>query len=495
MQMLTSEGVGPDHNMPEQDLPVNVVGSTVFGRYPKTSVEETYNMIISDNWLVPYAGYAKINTISDNGSGRAIYHSSKFEHLILVIDNGIYIVNEDLELNKIGTIDTYTGDVFLAENDANQIAICDKQSIYIYNYSTATLVKAIIDFSPGYITFQDGYFISPDLSKSQWRLSALNNGLMWPADPQNVGVFQTKADNPVAAISMPGRGGNLFIMGNSVTELWNDVGAQLFPYQRTTGFNIDYGCLNPSTIASGENFVIWLGVNEKSGPVIMYSTGGQIEQISTDGINFKLAQLSNPSSAYGFLFKQDGHLFYQLTFNDPKDNFTLTYDFNAQKFFYLCDKNMNYHIAKRIAAFKNTYYFVSFIDGNLYELNSKYTTYDGDEFPRIRICGAIRLPTNNQFIATKLSLLLEQGEITYDYKNNDPTTNVIQPPRVDISLSRDGGVSFGNFVGMQLNNLADRKNKFIVWSLGGANEIIPQFRFYGIDRFVVSNGVMTVMSL
>jgi hypothetical protein len=465
--------------MKQTELPINVVGSTIFGRYPKISMEQTYNMIISDDWLVPYAGHKKVLSISDGGSGRAIYHSSKLDALIAVVDNAVYIVNTDLEKRVVGTINTYTGDVFLAENDNNQIAICDLQSIYIYNYSTNIFTHVTIDFAPGYLTFQDGYFISPDVNKSQWRLSALNDGTSWGSDTNNIGLFQTKADNPLAAISVPGKGGNLFIMGHNVTELWNDVGALLFPYQRATGFNIDYGCLSSTTIATGDSFIIWLGVNEKSGPVIMYSEGGAVQQISTDGINFRLSQLINPANSYGFLFKQDGHLFYQLTFSDVKDNFTLLYDFNTQKFFSLCDENMNHHIAKRIAAFNNTYYFISFIDGDLYELNSKYTTYNGEVIPRSRICGTVRLPGNSQFIGRALSLLIEQGHSA-------------NPGKVEVSFSRDGGVSFGNFASMQLQPMGIRKNKFIIYSLGLANEIIAQFRFYGDDRFVVGNASLLV---
>ena len=152
-------------------------------------------------------------------------------------------------------------------------------------------------------------------------------------------------------------------MGSTVTEPWQDVGATLFPYQRNSSVNIDYGCLNPATIAFNENFVIWLAANEKSGPFIAYSTGGDINKISTDGIDFKFTQLKNPANSYGFLFRQDGHQIYQITF--PDDNLTYIYDFNTKKFFTLCDENFNAHIAKRIAFLIDKYYFVSFVDGNL----------------------------------------------------------------------------------------------------------------------------------
>ena len=41
-----------------RQFPVNIVGSSIFGRYPKISIEKTYNMFMSDKFMVPYSGYA-----------------------------------------------------------------------------------------------------------------------------------------------------------------------------------------------------------------------------------------------------------------------------------------------------------------------------------------------------------------------------------------------------------------------------------------------------
>jgi hypothetical protein len=47
-----------------QQQPLNLVGSSVFGRYPKISIEKTYNMFESQGWMVPYAGYGiAINSV------------------------------------------------------------------------------------------------------------------------------------------------------------------------------------------------------------------------------------------------------------------------------------------------------------------------------------------------------------------------------------------------------------------------------------------------
>jgi hypothetical protein len=489
-------------------IPLKMVGSTVFGRYPKISVEQTWNMIESDGFLVPYAGYKQELILSDLGVGRGIFTSVRLGNMIVVVDNEVYRINQALTATLVGTIDSFTGDVFIDENDNNQIAICDKQNIYIYDYVASTFGIAStppgssLDFTPGYVAFQDGYLIAPAIGSpvgfSQWRLSNPNDGLTWPAAPNNIGGFQTKPDTPQACIRFPSKGNLLFVMGSTVTEPWFDVGNFPFPYQRSSQNNIDYGCLNPATIASGDTFVVWLGANEKSGPVILVSTGGDAIPISTEGLNFKFANLNHPEISYGFLFKQDGHLFYQITFPDPTDNLTYTYDFTNKKFYTLCDENYNAHIAKRVTFYNNKYYFISFIDGNLYQLSSDFTYYDYGldensipliyQIPRIRIVPTLRFQDSTPAIWQNLNFVIEQGEPV-----SMPQSYLVAHPealsmRVDLSISIDGGSTFGNYVSQELNPAGIRKNLLRFWNLGYANEMTMQFRFYGFGRFVFGNG-------
>lgn len=481
-------------NSNSKTIPINIVGGSNFGRYPKISQERTYNMLISDNWLVPYAGYRQVNFLSANGQGRGIYASppTKLNKVLYVTNNVLYAASPQpdgtVQQGTIGTINTSSGDVYFAENEKGEIALCDKLNIYIFDWVNNNFnVADTTDFTPGYVTYQKGYFISVDLTASQWRLSSLENSLVWPSDSQSVGSFEA-ADVPVAAISLPGKGNSLYLMGSVITQSWYDVGLQLFPYQQNTYFNIDYGCVSAATIASNETIVVWLAQNSVSGPVIMYSDGSDPTQISTDGINFKLASLKNPAASFASLFKQDGHVLYQLTFYDAKDNFSITYDFSSKKFTDVCDQNMDIHIAKKIVAYNNNYYFVSFTDGNLYEMNSKITTFEtmpsqNDkriwEIPRIRICGNVRLPDASRFVIQNSNFTLEQGESR-------------QTQRIDMTISVDGGATFGSGYSQTLNLFARRPNRIIWWGLGAANDFVPQYRFWGFDRFVVYDGEVNV---
>jgi hypothetical protein len=473
------------------DIPLEIAGSTKFGRYSKMSSEQTYNMIVSDGWLVPFAGFKNVSSISPNGVGRGIYTSTKLNRMFAVIDDGIYIIDASLTYQRLITMTTSVGDVFISENNnvdkGGEVAFSDGSNLYIYTGNTNTVTKILfgaggVDFRPGYLTYQNGRLICPDLLGNQWRLSELNQALTaadWPTRAQNVGALQTKPDKTVACVRMPGKGNMILVFGRTVTEQWYDVGAAQFPYQRSQSSNLDYGCLNPATIAESENVVCWLAVNEKSGPVIMMTDGGQIQHLSTDGIDFKLATLTNPSDSYGFMFKQDGHLFYVITF--VTDELTYAYDFKSQAFYTLSNENLSYFPAKRVAFFNDQYYFVSIDDGNLYQLGTQFTNYEYnsnriEEAPRIRILPSITMPDQSYFVAGYSGFTIEQGQ-----------SSLTQ--RVDMSLSKDGGVNYGSNVSIQLNPLGKRKNRLMFWNLGMCNDLVHQYRFYGLDRFVATNGI------
>lgn len=511
------------------ELPLIVAGSTKFSRYNKISVEQSINFFLVDEWLTPFAGYKNVQTINPTGQGRGIYSSAKLKLLFAVIDNKVYKFDSILSKTLIGNLQTAIGDVFISENNAGQILFSDSQYLYVWNSVTSVFYQSanalqpnyfFIDFTPGYVTFQNGRFVSPAANAQGnfiWALSEPNNGLSWPDDAQHRGSLQTKPDKTVATIRFPGSGNNLFVFGATVTEQWQDVGAQLFPYQRSTAFNIDYGCINPASIAELENKVCFIGINEKSGPVIMYSTGGDPVHISTDGIDDKLAFLTNPTNCYGFMFRQNGHLFYVVTW--PTDNLTYAYDFNTDKFYTLCDEHMNAFIVKRVAFFNNLYFFVSLRDGNLYELSNNFYTYDygdGDiqEIPRIRITPSIRLPDQSRFIAGYAGFCIEQGQFDYDYRdttfilgtedeNEISTQNHNQliggghnfrnnVPRIDMCMSKDGGINYGSNRSIDMFPLGRRANRLMWRNLGAANELVFQFRFHGYAQYVANNGIVAI---
>jgi hypothetical protein len=515
-----------------KSVPFNVGdASTKFARYDKISREEVFNFIQSDSFLVPFAAYKNVLALHPGLKGRDIYSSSNGNIMLAIVGAFVYVISPAITLELVGTLATDNGDVFISENNNYQIAITDGVNLYTYNYGPLTpgftfQTAAELGFFPGYITFQNSRFVVAGLGTNSWWLSGLNN-VTFVNDAQHVGTLQTKPDKVVGAIRFPGRGNLLFLFGKTVTEPWNDVGNAIFPYVRLDSFNVDYGCLSANTIAENDNIVVWLAANEQSGPAIMYSTGADIKKISTDGIDYKLSQLTAPQDSYGFLFRQDGHQLYQITFTT--DNFSYVYDFNTGKFFTISDENLNYHIAKRVVFFNNNYYFVSFNDGNLYEFGTQFTNFEYSptqimEVPRIVIMPPSRLPNSRWFIGRSITFLIEQGQpnniVTTTFFNNPVVgdalttengillttedgivictqifnTSVVQQASeaVDLSVSRDGGVTFGSSWRQNMNPTGIRKSRFQFLRLGQVNDLTIMLRFTGFSRFVVGSGLLEI---
>lgn len=556
-----------------QPFPINITGSSTFGRYPKMSSEKTINMFVSDNWMVPYAGYKSVLHSSDFGNaveGRAIHTSTKLNKLVAIFDNRVYLIDltfDQLNHNitfssvvQIGLLQTSRGICYITENNKPQIVISDNHLIYFYDPTLTPHFQVAkrnatdpISFTPGFIDFHDTYILcaaSNDTfeggANNTWRLGTIDpvtKRLVFEDDSATVGLLQTKPDNTQAVVRFPSRGNMVFVMGKTVAEPWFDVGYQLFPYQRSPSFNVDYGCLNPATIASVDENVAWLAQNEKSGPIIVYSDGGTPKKITTDGIDYFMSQMQNPSDSRAFMYRQDGHLFYHINFYT--DNLSLFYDFNTQKFYHASDENGHFFIADAIAFFNNQYYFVSHKNANLYAFDTVYTTYDGLEIPRTRICRSARLPSQEYFIANDVGFTIEMGETPYQRQVDGPIYlitqdgkklitqgdsifmstqnnfllesqddfnfiyNQVDPnffaflianqpdvfqvlPRVDLAISIDGGVEFSSQLPYTLNPPGVRKNKLLWWNLGAANDFVCMFNFWGLGRFVAYDGILNI---
>jgi len=592
---------------------LNIVGSSTFGRYPKISIEKTYNMFQSDDFLVPYAGY-KIALSSarlrNGATGRGIFTSSKLNKIITVIDENVFLIDivfdqqtltvTTSQVILIGQLQSNSGVVYIAENNKPQILISDNEQLYLYDPTLPSRFQVVntIKFTPGFITFHDTYFIcaarqdsfySPPATNT-WRLSGENDGLNWADDAQSIGLLQTKPDQIQAVVRFPSKGNMIFVMGQTVSEAWFNTGAQLFPYQRTNQFNIDYGCKSPASVAYMDEIVVWLASNEKSGPILMYSTGGMPQKITTDGIDYLFGQLQFPEDSQGFLFRQDGHLFYHINFY--KDNLSLFVDFlpdGTHKIYHAADQNLNYFIAAEVAFFKNQYYFVSKNTGNMYIFDTVFTIYQDNNsigivqdhiIPRMRTCKNIRLATQDYFVANDVGFTIESGETDYEKQSTGPIRLITQDgkliitqnqyvsmitqdgngiitqdnkkivfqqtfitngtgtnidillqngsilvnqaktkklvmqqqlpnpnysyliaqqnkyiyttPRVDLSISTDGGATFGSDMPNVLPGIGKRKNKLQWWQLGLVNDLVIQVKFWSQGRIVVTNGVVSV---
>lgn len=528
--------------------PINIVGSSIFGRYSKISSEITMNMFISDNWLINFAGYKRVLELLAAGEGRGLFHSIRGNILVAVVNSQVYRIDQNFFVTMIGPIATTSGEVFMDENLNSQICIVDGVNAYIYNHSlppNITLQSLGVPLVPNYVCYHNTFFLIGNNLKtsdgSKWYAFQFEDDTHIETAPTNEFTIQTKPDYALAVVRLPGQGNNVLVMGTSVCEIFTQIGG-LQNYRRNSTANIDYGCLSVSTIATSDQYVAWLAVNENNAPTIMVFTGQGYAPISTDGIDYLMSQLQHPERSTAMFYRQDGHLFYQLTFYAPEDNLTLAYDFSNQKFFNLSDSSLNYHPARNMVYFNNSTYFISLNNASLYLCNTDQVVNNENidtndpslihNIQRIRIPASIRKDDSERFVANSLVITIEQGcdpnvtglsirrpvynMITEDdftppnvpiitedgaqivgqnsWAGKRDTYNNIPPyiPRVDISISRDGGVTWGNTVGQNLHVQGWRKNMLTWNKLGAANDLTFKFRFWGMSRFIVNDGVLEV---
>lgn len=522
-------------------VPVRIVGSSIFGRHPIISDERTYNMFISDEWLINFAGYEQAVEILGQGiEGRGLFHSTRGNFLLVVLGSNIYRINPNLGWTFLLSIsDPGVGEVFMDENLSSQVVIVNGgATAYIYNYSDGvdSVSKAVFtgtpkDFIPNYVTYQNTYFIfgngKTDHSGSQWFIYKSgydNSGTTATAyDLAYVQTLtiQTKPDFAKACIRIPSHGNNLLVLGSVVAEIWTNV-AGLQIYQRQSSINIDYGVASVSTIAASDDMIAWLGINEKSSPAIMVMMGGKAERLSTDGIDYLLSRVTRPDQSTAMFYRQDGHVFYILTFFAAADNFSIMYDFTTQKFFDVTDWDFNYHPARQMAYFNNEIYFVSLNQGSLMRIGTDITSISTDpqnryEIPRIRKCDTYRLPGSDRFIVNQFSFTIENGvepDVDFQFEcdgyilgessgdimySEDDLPLLIEGgscqiyrPRIDVTISKNGGETYSNANSYYMHATGKYKNQPRFYKLGEANQFTIQMRFWGFGAVVIANGVLEV---
>src|SRR3990167_4448314 len=181
-------------------------GSSTFGIHPKISAERTYNMYLSDEWLVNFAGYKKfvqfpsgtIDPVTGTdipitvGECRGIFHSIRGNLMVVVINQKVFVLDSNLAIITLPTdLDTTTGEVFIDENLSQQICIVDGLNAYIYNWSLVpNLTKQTINAAnliPNFVVFHNTYFLFGNA------LTTANGNLWW--------AYERATDTTIQAVT------------------------------------------------------------------------------------------------------------------------------------------------------------------------------------------------------------------------------------------------------------------------------------------------------
>lgn len=316
--------------------------------------------------------------------------------LYVVSGQALFAVSSLGEKIEIGTVDGY-GNVFMEDNGIHVAIAVQGGKLYAANRSG---ILQLPESGINGIAYQDGYLIYSAADKF-W-ISGLDDATT--IDPLDFSSADALPDDSRGCISDHRE---LVIFGEYSVEFWMNTGNADFPFERAGGGFMEHGCRAPGSIAKAENAIFWLG--ENLAPYM--ANGYQATPIAQPWVERLIEGASDPSTAWAFTYRQEGHLFYVLSFSD----LCVVYDTSTGAWHRRKSYGLDRWRANCYAYFDNKHIVGDYSSGTLYELD--LDTYDeaGTEIRREVVAppmhaGGGRVQCDELYIDMETGVGLESGQ-------------------------------------------------------------------------------------
>lgn len=301
------------------------------------------------------------------GCRGAIYQDSR---LYAVIGTTLYIILADGTYTNAGTIG---GDdrLSMAINGVQVCIVSQQAGAFIYSLGGGLQQITDVDFTPSAkVVFLDQYFVHLKQSSQVFFLSAIADGTSYDALD-----FASAEASPDLLRSIESDNGEIWLFGETTSEVWTNTGAADFPFSRIQGAVLQKGIAARDTVARMDNTVYWLG----NDGVVYRAAGYQPQAISTNAIDTQIARLTW-TDAYALTYSQEGHNFFALTF--PTDGYTFVYDASTNQWHERSSRvsasDGEWRVSHIVEAFGRLIAFDRFSGKVGYIDMDTYHEYDGD---------------------------------------------------------------------------------------------------------------------
>lgn len=449
---------------------------------------ESFNAEDTLNWYV----------IQDNRGKKpealAATPGLKFEYLLpatslpvrrlIAYQNKLYAIAGNivfLGAAQIGTINTVSGFVDFAINNAGQIFIVDGLNGYILD-TTLDTVTQITDpdfpLSPVSCAYLESFFIVASGGTTLFYISAPNNGFQW--DFKDFESVNTYGGNIVGVGVVNKR---LFFFKESSTEVWYLSGDLDFPFRRDNNLILNDGCISAASIHEEDGTIFWLANDFSGVGSVLASDSVNVRRVSWDSIDTLIRSFTNPEDIQSYIYKDDGHLFYVMSWTE--DDYTLVYDGTTDYWHRMEMQPRKYNAAAPLAskvrhisschAFYNKKHYVGdYRENKVLSMSLEYGDNDGEPIRRERIFRHFSTPSYNRLQISSLQIDFRsgigEGEVSM--------TNPDWEPQAYLSWSKDGGRSFGNERGAPLGRQGEWRQRTIWRLLGTHRDFVGKVSIY-----------------
>ncbi len=319
----------------------------------------------------------------------------------------------------------------------------------------------------------------------------------------------------------------LFLFSQNFTEVWENqgIGTNL-PFRRNNSLLMEYGTPAIGSIATGFDLMMFLSQDKDGLGSVMQVRGTESIPASTRALDFQLAQyasLGQVADCRAFLIKENGLIFYRMNFTLANHTFVNnvsqskpSFDAESDMYKHWHEEevlNGNRHPAQTHAYFNGNNYVGNYLLPILYRVDVSLFTNNGEAIRRMRITRAFSPPGDQRIRIDRLQIDLLQGSL----ENLQPTFEDIDLLAEDtfiletesglniqleqeleinnpnlifvyLSISKDGGQTYGYSAGAPMGNVGQRTFRTLWRKLGTTKRgqsFVAKFEFYDAVPFII----------
>jgi hypothetical protein len=256
----------------------------------------------------------------------------------------------------------------------------------------------------------------------------------------------------------------IYLLGETSSEVWVDQGTSPFPFTRIPGTSTQHGIVSAFSVARLGNSFAYLAKNNRGTAQIVQMNGYVPQRISTHAVENTLVG-QTITDAIAWTYQLEGHEVYVISF--PTLQLTWCYDVATQmwhKWLYTNNLGQYERCRGNCAAVFQGYVLVGdYSNGKIYHLDRNVYTDDGQNVKRMRRAPHLTVDLQRQYFE-ELQLQFQPGVGLSTGQGDDP--------QAMLRWSNDGGSTWSSEHWTTIGKIGKYTNRAIWRRLGTARDRI-----------------------
>ena len=313
----------------------------------------------------------------------------------------------------------------------------------------------------------DNYFVYTRKDSQQWGAS----DLLSPISPAL--SYGTKDGSPDKLMSLIVDHREVYLLGEASSEVWVDVGATPFPFQRIPGTSTQHGIASRFSMARLGNSFAYVSRNNRGQAQIVQMNGYLPQRISNHAVENTLVN-QTVDDAIAWTYQLEGHEVYVVTFPSiGEGGLTWAYDISSgmwHKWLYTNNKGQyERHRGSCCTLFNGLVMVGDYANGSLYSLDPENYTDNGQAVRRVRRCPHLVTDFQRQYF-DELQIQFQPGVGISGISTPLNDEVVGADPQAMLRWSNDGGSTWSNEHWVSIGKQGKYKNRAIWRRLGWSRD-------------------------